>query len=491
MITQQQAAELLLRRRSAVESLVEWSRLCGYEPAKHHRLIIDHLEAVSRGEIRRLAIFVPPGSAKSTYSSVLFPPWFLAQRGGRQSILCASHNEKLATKFGGKCRDLIDEHGKVLTYSLCKDSQAKDDWATSNGSVYFCAGVGGRIAGHRADLGLIDDPIGSIQDADSETVRDATWDWYEWNFLPRLKPNSSLVVISTRWHEDDLMGRLLAKEPTRWTVIKIPMEADENDILGRQPGERLWPEYFTEDMVTEAKANPRKWQGAYQQDPSPKHGSFFEADWLVGYQPHQLPSTLTNYCASDHACSEKELTKNDPNLFVPFGTDEGNNIWIYPDVWWKRGDTGKAVRAMLEIMHRRQPLAWVAESEHITKSIKPFLLEKMYEENLYIHLEEFHGGKNKTSKAGAIQGMMEMRKVFFPTFAEWWPAARHELLTFPVGVHDEWPDVLGVIGRFLRKIIRPQEPKKEVLVKEFTMGWLKKQDRRHRLREQLIKEGVN
>lgn len=453
--------------------MVAWAQLVGYEPAAHHRLIISKLEAVSRGEIHRLAIFLPPGSAKSTYSSVLFPPWFLAQREG-SSILTVSHNKELAVKFGRRCRNLVDQYEKVLNYALASDSQAADDWGTSNGSIYFCAGIGGAIAGHRADLGVIDDPIGSIEDADSQQVRDAVWDFYEWDFVPRLKPNASVVVISTRWHEDDLMGRLLTKQPGKWEVIKFPMEAVENDVLGRTVGQRLWPEYFTPEMVDEAKENPRKWMGAYQQEPSPEEGSYFKKEWLIGYEPSNLPKCLTIYVASDHACTDKENQRADSSLLIPFGVDEGENVWVLPDIWWEKEDTGKVVDAMLDMMRRRKPVVWVAETEHIVKSIGPFLRTRMREEHVYTtRLQEMTGRRDKVSKARSIQGRMEMRKVYFPKFANWWPEAEHELLTFPVGTHDEWPDVLGLIGRFLDQLQYHPQPQAVAPLKEWTFGWYK------------------
>ncbi len=483
------AAALMLERSAARSSLSSWSRLCGFEPAQHHELIISKLEAVARGEIRRLAIFLPPGAAKSTYSSVLFPPWFLAQRSGA-SILCASCNKRLADKFGRLSRNLIDEHSKTLGYTLAQDSQAVDDWGTSNGGVYFCAGVDSRIAGHRADLGLIDDPIGSLEDADSVNIRESVWDWYEWCFVPRLKPGGSIVVISTRWHEDDLMGRLLTKQLGKWEVIKLPMLATADDPLGRQPGDRLWPEYFTQEMVDEAQSNPRKWQGPYQQDPTPESGDYFKAEWLVGYQPHNLPKALTIYVASDHACSTKEGNKNDATCLLPFGVDEGDNVWILPDIFWDRADTGKVVTEMVDIIRRRDPVAWVAETEHIVKSIGPFLRKTLKEEGLYrCRIQEISGQRDKPSKARSIQGRMEMRKVFFPTFAPWWPAAQHELLTAWSGAHDDFADCLSVIGRYLDKYqaaaAEPQVPKPDY----FTLGWLKRETKNRELILKEVKSG--
>jgi hypothetical protein len=145
------AAELLLNRRRLRESLAQWCVACGYEPALHHQLLIARLEAVARGEVRRLAVFMPPGSAKSTYASILFPPWFLA-RTPRASIIAASHTTELAEKWGRRVRNLVVEHSTTLGIALAADSQAAGRWALASGGEYYAAGVGVGIAGFRADL---------------------------------------------------------------------------------------------------------------------------------------------------------------------------------------------------------------------------------------------------------------------------------------------------------------------------------------------------
>jgi hypothetical protein len=157
------AARELQIRRTIRQSLTEWCRLCGFEPAAHHRIIIEELEAVARGDCDRLAIFLPPGSAKSTYASVLFPPWLLAT-SPESAIIAASHTQELAERWGRKVRNLILEHGPVLDIGLSPDSQAAGRWETMQGGEYFAAGVGGSITGRRADLVLIDDPVRSRED---------------------------------------------------------------------------------------------------------------------------------------------------------------------------------------------------------------------------------------------------------------------------------------------------------------------------------------
>ena len=139
-------------------SLTEFCRLSGFEPARHHQLLIEKLEAVSRGEIDRLAVFMPPGSAKTTYSSMLFPPWHIANHPGH-AVICASHTAELAEKFGRRARNLLAEHAPTLGTELTSDSAAAGRWETKAGGEYFAAGVGGAITGRRADLVVIDDPV--------------------------------------------------------------------------------------------------------------------------------------------------------------------------------------------------------------------------------------------------------------------------------------------------------------------------------------------
>ena len=225
---------------------------------------------------------MPPGAAKSTFVSTLFPPWYLA-RHPDHAIIAASHTMELAERFGRRVRNLINEHSSTLDVTLAPDIQAAGQWETTAGGEYFAAGVLGAITGRRSDLVLIDDPVKSRAEADSETVRERVWEWWKADLLTRLKPGAKIVLVQTRWHEDDLGGRLLAEMDAggrRWEVLKLPMEAEQHDPLGRAPGELLWPEWFRPDMVAEAKRDSRTWSALYQQRPAPAEGTYFERDWL-------------------------------------------------------------------------------------------------------------------------------------------------------------------------------------------------------------------
>lgn len=284
----QEAAKELLARRAARASFLGFARYMQPEdqqPQAHHILLCDALDKVERGEIDRLMVFMPPGSAKSTYGSVLYEEYFLG-RNPQLTVIGASHTADLANRFSRRVRNGINsqEFGDVFPHvKIAGDSSSVVSWETNQGGEYKPVGVDGTITGRRADLMVIDDPVKNREAADSPTQREKAWQWWLSDARTRLKPGGRVVVICTRWHEDDLAGRMLAEEPERWTVIKIPMEAGENDPLGRQPGERLWPEWFTDQMVIDAKRDTRSWISLYQQEPRPVEGAEFKRVWINRY----------------------------------------------------------------------------------------------------------------------------------------------------------------------------------------------------------------
>ena len=449
---------------------------------------MKELEAVTRGEVHRLAFFLPPGSAKSTYSSVFYPPWFLAQMENI-CILACSHSGELAEKFGRNCRNIIDGNPKELGYTLAKDSRAASNWATSHGCEYFCSGVGAGLSGRRADLGLIDDPIGKKEDADSKTMRDKVWNWYEFDFLPRLKPGSPIVLIQTRWHEDDLAGRLLAREANDWKVVHVPFVAFDNDLLGRLKGATLWPEWYEKNELAKKDVEKAKASGAfsalYQGQPTPEEGDYFQKDWIVTYKSiDELPKNLRNYVSSDHALTKKQ--ENDKHCLLPGGIDANDDLWIYPDVWWKHGDTGDLVEAMIDLADYRKPIEWWAEDEHIYKGIGPFLNKRMQERRVFFVHTGIASSRDLMQRAAPIRGRMKQRKVHFPSFASWWPEALHELLMFPNGTHDDFVAALAKFGQGLDRTVRPVTLAEEKSLDANipfvpTMRWLKSLEKKPNL----------
>jgi len=247
-------------RLAATETLAAFTEYTfpQYRTAEHHRLICEKLEAVERGEIDRLMIFMPPRHGKSELASKRFPAWYLGRNPDKQ-VITASYNSDLAGDFGRQVRNIVREQrfrNVFPSVTLAEDSQAANRWNTSAGGSYVAAGVGTAVTGRGAHLLLIDDPVKDREEAESETRRETVYNWYSSTAYTRLMPGGAVILIQTRWHEDDLAGRLLeaeAKGGDKWDKLILPA------ILSN--GQALWPEWYPIDALNRTKAaiGPRDW----------------------------------------------------------------------------------------------------------------------------------------------------------------------------------------------------------------------------------------
>ena len=246
-------------------------------PAAHHALLLGELDALAARRSDRLLVAMPPGSAKSTYASVIFPAWLLRQRP-RTRIIAACHTEQLAAHFGRQVRALLAAETEPGESAIARDERAAARFATKAGGGYFGVGVRGPLAGRRADLIVIDDPVKSWAEADSEAARQALWDWFRADLTTRLTPGGRIALVMTRWHEDDLAGRVLAAEDG-WRRLILPALAEgTDDPLGRAPDAPLWPKQEDAAALARRRAvlGPRAWAALYQQRPRSDAEALFQ-----------------------------------------------------------------------------------------------------------------------------------------------------------------------------------------------------------------------
>lgn len=458
-----EAARELLKRRAIRRSLIEWGRYKGYEAAPHHLLICNEIDDFLTSEDEVLLLFAPPGSAKSTWLSVLFPSHYLA-RFPRHSILAATHSTEFAQRWGRRVRNDILLDSKVLGIELAADSQASDRWALSSGAEYYGVGAGTGIAGFRADLGLGDDFFGSREDAYSETARRKRWDWYLDDFSARLKPRAKRILMSTRWHEEDVAGRILeqiTKGIIKGRVISIPAVAEADDRLGRKPGEYLWDDptgynYGAFLRARRRETSPMMWSALYQQRPAPETGSFFKADWLKPYDDEPARSTLTVYGGSDYAVT---ADGGDYTVHIVVGLDPEGRMYLL-DLWREQASSDRWIEAFCDLVKRWKPMGWAEESGQIKSGIGPFLAKRQNERGAYVSREAFPTRGDKAVRAQSIRGRMALNGLYVPVHAPWYPDFRSELLNFPAGKTDDSVDALGLVGQLLDLMTAGPKPKK-------------------------------
>ena len=390
----------------------------------------------------------------------MFPPWLLAQRP-EACLIGASHTQELAEKWGRRVRNLLSANTATLNIGVADDSSAAGRWETTSGGEYLAAGVAGSIAGRRADLAIIDDPIRSREDADSQKVRDKQWDWWRFDLQPRLKPGAGVILIQTRWHEDDLAGRLMKEEGARWRVIKLPMEAtDADDPLGRALGDPLWPEWFNDQMRIDAKRDARVWSALYQQEPVPDAGGYFQREWLIPVETLPKREDLRVYGGSDYA-----VTSNggDYTVHGVLGLDADGNPYLM-DIWRKQASSDEWVSSFCDLVRKHKPMAWAEETGQIKSGVGPFLEREMRERRAYTAREQFPTKGDKAVRAQSFRGLIATRGLRIPANAPWRADFEAELLRFPASVHDDQVDACGLVGQLLDKMLDgPKKPTPETV----------------------------
>lgn len=270
-------------RRKLRNSLVCWSRYAlkadGQAPALHHLAVLRELENLAAGRVTRLMLLLPPGSAKSTYASKLFPAWWMA-RNPAGSVIAASHTANLAAHFGRGVRGLLRAHGPKLNVFLHPEARAAAQFMTEGGGEYFAIGIHGAVTGRRADLAVIDDPVACFDDASSAACREQLWDWYRSELVTRMKPGGCIVLAMTRWHDDDLAGRLM--QQGGWSVLRLPALAEEGDPLGRAAGDALWPQWESRTALLEKREilGERHFAAMFQQAPMQDGSAMFNVSLI-------------------------------------------------------------------------------------------------------------------------------------------------------------------------------------------------------------------
>jgi predicted phage terminase large subunit-like protein len=472
-----------------------------YSVQPHHRLIAEGLEALESGKIMRMALSIPPQHGKSQLTSRLFPAWFLG-RSPWKNLMLGTYNQTFAEEFGGDVRNLMKHPNYQIVFpgtGFRTGSAAKDHMVTEAGGKLSFLGRGGSGTGRTADCLIIDDPFKDRKEADSLTIRNDVWNWLTSVLNTRIHGLSWILIIMTRWSEDDMIGRLTDprnknyKEAVakQWKVINVPSIQDDADIakvLGKKVGDALWPERFPLSLLETARAmDPVTFSALYQGKPTPPEGAFFKRQSIFTYDSiDDLPQNLRYYGGGDLAVSPERDA--DYSVVGTGGVDENDVLWILPDLYWEQKAADESVDQIIEFVERYKWLDSFWEKGQIDRAVGPFLEKEATERGIVLSMKKFPASGSKGFRATSIRGRMAQGKVRFPAFAPWWDDALDQMLKF-TGTgddpEDDFCDFIAMLGQGLQMQIGASKPKAaEKVVKVGSLQWIKAQsDRERRLSE--------
>lgn len=455
-----------------------------YQTTPQGRLFCEIIQDVAKGKRSRMAVSIPPQHGKTIHLSTFGPAWIWG-REPTARIVVATYNEDRAAELGDDFLAVVNSplfHMVFPNFQLSKSSKSKTAMRTTAGGKLFFVGQGSGTTGKTADYFIIDDPIKDDVQVQSDDFREKLWKWFFSVAYSRGSNRTRMIVLHTRWHEDDLIGRLCDKNhPERdkryagiaedWEYLNIPGVIKDRklaDLLGlemeRQTNPRVVQQFGDEPMVALweedknllhfsqwKRGDRRSFSALVMGEPAPEDGAYFLSDWLVEYDPQDLPPDLRYYGASDHAVSTK--AERDFTVLGDVGMDKDGNVWVLPDLVWRRMDTRQTVDEFVTMFRRRSHMIWWMEDELISKSFGPFLRERLLAEQLYPVIRGVRPSADKQTRARAMQGRMSMKTVRFPRFASWWNDARAQLLRFPYAANDDFVDFLSHIGNGLNSMI--------------------------------------
>lgn len=494
-------SELDLATGKTVDKLIE----PGYQVNWHHGLICRTVDRVLARELPpRLALFVPPGRGKSEIISRGLPGYIFG-KWPRTRIIAASHTADLAQAMSRDAQRWMEteEYQTLFPEVRLPSLNARtagaplrnaDEWeildanGRRHGGSYKCTGVFGAIAGRRFEVGLIDDPIRGARDADSRLTRDRQWEWYVREFHSRRAgPDAIIILIVTRWHEDDLAGRLLAEQERggeEWHVLSLPELVEEDMVLHpedpRKPGEVLWPErYPLEDTLRVrdlgGEGGRRAFQSLYQQRPAPASGHIWQSDWLHSYwrkahQPHILviinPDgarteidqwALLRYMTIDPAFTEDE--ENDWSAIGVWGLERETSRLFLLDMVRRRLESPELLRTIRELKERWRVSSIYFEAQAAAKGVVQ-LARRPPRGQTPLLMTEVRADRDKVARSLSVAPWVELNGLWLPASAGWRSTYEKELKVFPYGTHDDMVDmtVYAVLALLTRAVLPAKPP---------------------------------
>lgn len=497
-LSQAQVAKYLIKIRDAQESFESFVRLMypDWELADFQLELIDALDKLEKDELgaNNLLITMPPRHAKSTFGTVLFPSYYMARNPSRYVMSC-SYNSQLATDFGRQVRSVVENkqiNQAFPDFTLSTESRAADVWRTDIGGAYFAVGVGGTTSGRPANLLLVDDPIKSREDAESMTQRNKTWNYYASALSTRLQPEgdgtvSKQIIILTRWHPDDLAGRLMDSEDWkegRWKHINFPAiksvpgakvsrrmlpEKDPRYVSPEEyralsPGKRnvvasedeapLWPDRFPlEDLKRRQRLNPREFASLYQQQPYIEGGNLIRTEWWQNYPKDLAPEKFVSLVITADTAFKKTETA-DYSVLVVAGVDTNGDMYIV-DLLRGKWDFPELKQRMIRLNNHWRGKGLRAMYIEDKASGQSLIQELKRESGMSVI--PYKVVNDKVARTNSVLPIIEGGRVFLPEESPWLDDFIDEAVSFPNGNHDDQVDaIVMAIDVLSRTSISPE-----------------------------------
>lgn len=409
-------------------------------------------------------IFLPPQHGKSSLISLYFPAWYLGRHPDKYIIL-ASYEATFAASWGGRARDILRDYGlELFGQTVDPKRQASDWWWLDKHQGYMLSsGVGGPITGKSASIAIIDDPIKNSEEANSALDREHKWEWLQSTLYTRLEQDGAIILVNTRWHQGDLAGRLLeemAKGGEQWDVLSLPAIAEDNDPLGRTPGEPLWPEKKGIEFLESQRRvlGPYAWSAMYQQQPTPTTGGMFKRDWFRYYTTddmvYHLPTgdieinKCRRFITGDLAQSERQSA--DYTVLMSWAQTPKDDLLLVDVVRVRLEDELMAIveqgadlneTGLLKLLWNKwkdfKP-GWIGIEKN---AIKARIIE--YAKRRGLPIRDLIADKDKVTRAQSAIAKMSVGSVYFLQGANWLQELEAELISFPYGRHDDQVDCIS------------------------------------------------
>ena len=436
--------------KSAHDDLIEFCKRMqpDYKVGRHHRILANKLMALEDGSADRVCVNIPPRHGKSQLVSIFYPAWFLG-RNPTKKVMMVSHTTDLAVDFGRKVRNLIDvdDYKEIFPdVSLAVDSKSAGRWNTNFGGEYFACGVGSALAGRGADLLLVDDPH-SEQDIinGNFSVFDKAYEWFTFGARTRLMPGGRVAIVQTRWHMDDLTGRVtndMVKNELadQYEIVEFPAILDADDENGKPIKKPLWPEFFDLAALERTKASMPafQWNAQYQQQPTAEEASIIKREWW-GIWPHDAPPPVEYVIMSLDAAAEKHNRADFTALTtwgVYFNEDENAHHLILLDSIKERLEFPELKAMCMDEYRKWEPDAFIVEK----KSAGTAIYQEMRRMGLPVQEYTPHRGTgDKLARLNSVADIIASGMAWVPA-TRWADELVEEIAGFPFMSNDDLVD---------------------------------------------------